>query len=119
MSYKGWVNDVIVACIAAGIKEYVVCAGARNLSAVVALADHAETGELGEVTLFSHFEERAAGFFALGRSMQTGIPCAVVTTSGTAVAELLPAVIEAHYQRRPLVVISADRPLDFRGTGAP
>ena len=119
MSYKGWVNDVIVACIAAGIKEYVVCAGARNLSAVVALADHAETGELGEITLFSHFEERAAGFFALGRTMQTGIPCAVVTTSGTAVAELLPAVIEAHYQRRPLVIISADRPLDFRGTGAP
>ena len=72
MSYKGWVNDVIVACIAAGIKEYVVCAGARNLSAVVALADHAETGELGEITLFSHFEERAAGFFALGRTMQTG-----------------------------------------------
>ena len=89
------------------------------MAAVVALADHAETGELGEITLYSHFEERAAGFFALGRAMQTGIPCAVVTTSGTAVAELLPAVIEAHYQRRPLVIISADRPLDFRGTGAP
>ncbi len=51
--------------------------------------------------------------------MQSGSPCAVVTTSGTAVAELLPAVIEAHYQRRPLLVISADRPVRFRGTGAP
>jgi len=107
------------ACIAAGIHEYVVCAGARNLGLVVALADFADSGEASEIRVFSHFEERAAGFFALGRSMQSGQPCAVVTTSGTAVAELLPAVIEAHYQGRPLVVISADRPMRFRGTGAP
>ncbi|MDG1356592.1 MAG: 2-succinyl-5-enolpyruvyl-6-hydroxy-3-cyclohexene-1-carboxylic-acid synthase [Akkermansiaceae bacterium] len=119
MSSKGWVHDVIGACIAAGVQEYVVCAGARNLALVVALADHADSAELGDISLFSHFEERAAGFFALGRTMQSGAPCAVVTTSGTAVAELLPAVIEAHYQRRPLVVISADRPQDYRGTGAP
>ncbi|MGB2403464.1 MAG: 2-succinyl-5-enolpyruvyl-6-hydroxy-3-cyclohexene-1-carboxylic-acid synthase [Akkermansiaceae bacterium] len=119
MSSKGWVHDVIGACIAAGVHEYVVCAGARNLGLVVALADHAETAELADVRLFSHFEERAAGFFALGRSVQTGAPCAVITTSGTAVAELLPAVIEAHYQRRPLLVITADRPQHFRGTGAP
>jgi len=119
VSSKGWVSDTVGACIAAGIDEYVVCAGARNLGLVVALADFAQSGEVGEVRLFSHFEERAAGFFALGRSMQSGKPCAVVTTSGTAVAELLPAVIEAHYQRRPLVVISADRPMRFRGSGAP
>ncbi len=119
MSSKGWVHDVIGACVAAGVQEYVVCAGARNLALVVALADHAETAELADIKLYSHFEERAAGFFALGRTMQTGSPCAVVTTSGTAVAELLPAVIEAHYQKRPLLVISADRPQHFRGTGAP
>ncbi|MBT8044004.1 MAG: 2-succinyl-5-enolpyruvyl-6-hydroxy-3-cyclohexene-1-carboxylic-acid synthase [Verrucomicrobiae bacterium] len=119
MSAKGWVSDLVNACMAAGIQEYVVCAGARNLGLVVALADFAESGEAGEIRLFSHFEERAAGFFALGRSMQSGAPCAVVTTSGTAVAELLPAVIEAHYQQRPLVVISADRPVRFRGSGAP
>ncbi|MCP5535720.1 MAG: 2-succinyl-5-enolpyruvyl-6-hydroxy-3-cyclohexene-1-carboxylic-acid synthase [Akkermansiaceae bacterium] len=119
MSSKGWVSDIVGACIAAGIQEFVVCAGARNLGLVVALADYAQSGEAGEIRVFSHFEERAAGFFALGRSMQSGGPCAVVTTSGTAVAELLPAVIEAHYQRRPLVVISADRPVRFRGSGAP
>lgn len=107
------------ACIEAGIREYVICAGARNLGLVVALADMAGSGADGEIRLFSHFEERAAGFFALGRTMQSGEPCAVVTTSGTAVAEMLPAVIEAHYQRRPLVVISADRPMRFRGSGAP
>lgn len=112
-------SDVVASCVAAGIREYVVCAGARNLGLVVALADYVEGGEVGEVRMFSHFEERAAGFFALGRAMRSGEPCAVVTTSGTAVAELLPAVMEAHYQRRPLVVISADRPVSFRDSGAP
>jgi len=110
---------MVGACIAAGIQEYVVCAGARNLGLVVALTEYAEHEEAGAIRVFSHFEERAAGFFALGRAMDTGLPCAVVTTSGTAVAELLPAVMEAHYQKRPLVVISADRPIRFRGTGAP
>ena len=119
MSGKGWVSDVIGASIAAGVEEYVVCAGARNLALVGALADYAESEELGEIRIFSHFEERAAGFFALGRTMQSGRPCAVITTSGTAVAELLPSVIEAHYQRRPLVVVTADRPRRFRGSGAP
>ena len=51
--------------------------------------------------------------------METGRPCAVVTTSGTAAAELLPAMIEAFYQARPLVAITADRPETFRGSGAP
>lgn len=104
---------VISACLKAGIREYVVCAGARNLSLVETLT-HCE-----DAVIWSHFEERAAGFFALGRTMDSREPCAVVTTSGTAVAELLPAVIEAHYQGRPLVVISADRPVDYRGSGAP
>jgi len=119
VSSNGWVSDVVGACVAAGIREYVVCAGARNLDLVVSLADYAESGDAGDIRVFSHFEERAAGFFALGRCMESGTPCAVVTTSGTAVAELLPAVIEAHYQQRPLVVISADRPQRFRGSGAP
>ena len=119
MSSKGWVSDAVGACIAAGIQEYVVCAGARNLDLVTALADYADSGDAGEVRIYAHFEERAAGFFALGRTMESGFPCAVVTTSGTAVAELLPAVMEAHYQRRPLVIISADRPENYRGSGAP
>jgi 2-succinyl-5-enolpyruvyl-6-hydroxy-3-cyclohexene-1-carboxylate synthase len=100
----------------AGVLEFVVCAGARNASLVEALAA-AEAA--GHVRLWRHFEERSAGFFALGRSMATGQPCAVVTTSGTASAELLPSVIEAFHQARPLVAITADRPAAFRGTGAP
>lgn len=73
----------------------------------------------GAARVWRHCEERSAGFFALGRTMKTGKPCAVVTTSGTAAAELLPAVIEAFYQARPLVAITADRPAAFRGSGAP
>lgn len=86
---------------------------------VAALCELEASGDSGDLRVWHHFEERSAGFFALGRTMATTAPCAVVTTSGTAVAELLPAVIEAHYQGRALVVISADRPASFRGSGAP
>lgn len=108
--------DVVNRCLRAGVCEFVVCGGARNAALIEALA-RAEAA--GLVRLWRHFEERSAGFFALGRTLETGLPCAVVTTSGTAAAELLPAVIEAHYQARPLVAITADRPAAYRGSGAP
>jgi 2-succinyl-5-enolpyruvyl-6-hydroxy-3-cyclohexene-1-carboxylate synthase len=108
--------DVVNRCLRAGVGEFVICAGARNAALVEALA-RAEAA--GCARLWRHFEERGAAFFALGRTMETGLPCAVVTTSGTAAAELLPAIIEAFYQNRPLVALTADRPAAFRGTGAP
>lgn len=108
--------DVVKRCLKAGVCEFVICAGARNAALIEALA-RAEAA--GLVRIWRHFEERSAGFFALGRTMKTGAPCAVVTTSGTAVAELLPSVIEAFYQNRPLVALTADRPAAYRGTGAP
>lgn len=108
--------EVVKGCLKAGVREFVVCAGARNAALLEALA-RAEAA--GLVRVWRHFEERSAGFFALGRTMETHQPCAVITTSGTAAAELLPSVIEAHYQGRPLVAITADRPAEFRGTGAP
>ncbi|MFT4175712.1 MAG: thiamine pyrophosphate-binding protein [Luteolibacter sp.] len=107
---------VVEECLRAGVTDFVVCAGARNAALLEALA-RAEQAGLARV--WRHFEERCAGFFALGRTMETSAPCAVVTTSGTAAAELLPAVVEAFYQARPLVAITADRPGEFRGTGAP
>lgn len=108
--------DLVKRCLRAGVGEFVVCAGARNAALLEALA-RAEAA--GGIRVWRHFEERGAGFFALGRTMETGNPCAVVTTSGTAAAELLPAVVEAFYQARPLVAITADRPAAYRGTGAP
>lgn len=95
-----------------GVKDIIVCAGARNTVLI-------ETLLLHQFNLHSFFEERSAAFFALGRMKKTGSPVAIITTSGTAVAELLPAVIEAYYQNQPLIVITADRPKSYRHKGAP
>lgn len=94
-------------------REVVVCAGARNAPLVVALNSQTH------MKVWSLFEERSAGFFALGRIKATGCPVAVVTTSGTAAAELMPAAIEGHYAGMPLLLVTADRPPGYRGTGAP
>lgn len=96
-----------------GVREVVLCAGARNAPFVTVLS-----GKTPFKT-YSFFEERSAAFFAIGRMLATGAPVAVVTTSGTAAAELLPATVEADYQSLPLVLVTADRPKSYRGSGAP
>ena len=97
---------------ASGTKTVVVCAGARNAPLVMALQKE-------NFKIYSYFEERSAAFFALGLIQSKQEPVAIITTSGTAVAELLPAAIEANYQGLPLILITADRPKNFRGSGAP
>lgn len=94
------------------VTEVIVCAGARNAPLVVGLSNQS-------FQVKSYFEERSAAFYALGRAKSLNQPVAVITTSGTAAAELLPAVIEAYYQGIPLIVVTADRPKIFRGTGSP
>src|SRR5690242_4112012 len=101
-----------------GVMEYCICPSSRNAPLVVMLEELVEEPKEG-LQLFRFFEERSAAFFALGRAIQTRRPVAVVTTSGTAVGELLPAAMEAHYSGVPLVLITADRPRCYRGTGAP
>jgi 2-succinyl-5-enolpyruvyl-6-hydroxy-3-cyclohexene-1-carboxylate synthase len=98
---------------AAGVREAVVCAGARNAPFVHLLSRQSSWA----VTSF--FEERSAAFFALGRILSQGRPVAVFTTSGTAVAECLSACIEADYSHLPLMIVSSDRPRRYRGVGAP
>lgn len=98
-----------------GVREVVLCPGSRSAPLAYALAE-AETR--GEVRVHIRIDERDAGFTALGMSLATSRPVAIVTTSGTAVGELLPAVMEANHAAVPLVVVSADRPEELRGTGA-
>lgn len=95
-----------------GAADFCVCAGSRNAPLLAVLG-------ASDLRIFSFVDERSAAFFALGRAKLTGRPVAVVTTSGTAVAELLPAAVEAHYSGAKLIFITADRPARYRGTGAP
>lgn len=97
----------------AGIAEFSICTGARN-SALIDCLEHA-----AGIETYFFYDERSAAFFALGRARASQRPVGIIVTSGTAVGELLPAVMEAYYSGVPLLVISADRPRSFRGSGAP
>lgn len=106
-------RQVIAELVARGVSEFCVCAGARNAPLVKIL------NQAQGLKVWSFFDERSAAFFALGRGKVQGQPLAIVTTSGTAVAELLPAVVEAHYSGVGLVLLTADRPSRFRKTASP
>lgn len=101
--------------VANGLTDVVLCPGSRNAPLSMALHDADATGRL---RLHVRIDERTAGFLALGLARGSGRPAAVATTSGTAVANLHPAVLEAHHGGVPLLVLSADRPPELRDVGA-
>jgi 2-succinyl-5-enolpyruvyl-6-hydroxy-3-cyclohexene-1-carboxylate synthase len=101
--------DELVRC---GLRHAVTCPGSRNAPLILTLA-----GDPG-IEAVSVIDERAAGFVALGLAKATGRPAAVTCTSGTAAANLHPAVAEAWEARVPLLVLTADRPPELRGVGA-
>ena len=106
---------VVDALERAGVGHVVVAPGSRSAPLVYALAE-AEAD--GRISAHVRIDERVAGFTALGLAMGTNAPVAVVTTSGTAVGNLMPAVMEANHAGIPMIVLSADRPEELRGTGA-
>jgi 2-succinyl-5-enolpyruvyl-6-hydroxy-3-cyclohexene-1-carboxylate synthase len=104
--------DELIRC---GLREVVVAPGSR--SAPLAMEFH-RRAESGDLRLSVRIDERSAAFCALGLAKASGVPAAVVSTSGTAAAHFHAAVIEADESAVPLVVLTADRPPELRGTGA-
>ncbi|WP_243074521.1 2-succinyl-5-enolpyruvyl-6-hydroxy-3-cyclohexene-1-carboxylic-acid synthase [Microbacterium sp. SS28] len=98
-----------------GVRHIVLSPGSRSQALALVAA---ELERRGILSLHVRTDERVAGFTALGIGRETGMPAAVVCTSGTAVANLLPASLEAHHAGVPLLLLTADRPPELRGVGA-
>lgn len=108
-------RKIIKALIENGVTDVVLSPGSRNAPLSIALF---AAEEKGLITLHVRIDERTGGFFALGIAKANARPVAVVCTSGTAVANYHPAVLEAHHSQVPLFVITADRPERLRQSGA-
>lgn len=108
-----WAATLVGALVGGGVRHAVVAPGSRSTPLALAFADRPD------VKVWSVIDERSAAFFALGLSKALGVPAAVVCTSGTAGAHFLPAIMEAAEGATPLVVLTADRPWELHGFGAP
>jgi 2-succinyl-5-enolpyruvyl-6-hydroxy-3-cyclohexene-1-carboxylate synthase len=106
---------VVDELIRGGVRDVVLCPGSRNAPLAFALHD---ADRSGRIRLHVRIDERTAGYLAIGLAIAAGAPVCIAMTSGTAVANLGPAVIEANYARVPLIVLSANRPYELLGTGA-
>ena len=107
-----WADLFVNQLVQHGVRSVCLSPGSRNTPLTIAFASNTKFKK------YVHADERSSGFFALGLSKFNQKPVAVVTTSGTAVAELYPAIIEAYYQRIKLIICTADRPSYLRDTGA-
>ncbi|GGD20525.1 2-succinyl-5-enolpyruvyl-6-hydroxy-3-cyclohexene-1-carboxylate synthase [Nocardioides daphniae] len=106
---------MVQALLDAGVRDAVLSPGSRNAPLSFALLDAERAGLL---RLHTRIDERSAGFLALGLARTSRRPVVVSCTSGTAVANLAPASLEAHHEQLPLVAVTADRPERLRGTSA-
>jgi len=119
-------RELVAALAAQGVGDFVLCPGSRSGPIAHALAEaSSESPPIGapRVNLHVRIDERSAAFLALGIARARALdgkpqPVALVTTSGTAVGNLLPAVMEAHHSGIPLILLTADRPSELRGIGA-
>lgn len=113
----GFLNEqaaktIIKELIHQGVRKFCIAPGSRSTPLVTAAAEH----PLAENVV--HFDERGLGFYALGLAKAKKTPVAIIVTSGTALGNLMPAVIEAHHAHVPLIILSADRPPELLDCGA-
>lgn len=108
-----YVGAFIDELVRAGVRHLVLCPGSRSTPLAISADRHPG------MRVWTLIDERSAGFFALGLARGLRAPAALLSTSGTAAANFLPAVVEARYGRIPLVVLTADRPHELRDAGAP
>jgi len=107
-------SELMTRLVEHGVQHVVLSPGARSQALALAAAALEQRGDL---QLHVRIDERVAGFVALGIARESGCPAAVITTSGSAVGNLYPAVLEAHHAGVPLIVLTADRPEEARGIG--
>ncbi|MFD1851188.1 2-succinyl-5-enolpyruvyl-6-hydroxy-3-cyclohexene-1-carboxylic-acid synthase [Oceanobacillus bengalensis] len=99
--------------VKSGVTDVVISPGSRSTPLALTFTEHPSIKE------WIIIDERSAAFFALGMAKQIKRPVALVCTSGTATANYFPAIVEAHYARVPLIIVTADRPHELRDVGAP
>ncbi|MCG5530858.1 2-succinyl-5-enolpyruvyl-6-hydroxy-3-cyclohexene-1-carboxylic-acid synthase [Halorhodospira halochloris] len=111
-----WADSIVNRLLAHDVRDVCIAPGSR--SAPLALAAGRMSKAEPRLRIHTHFDERGLAFYALGLSRQTGRPCAVITTSGTAVPNLYPALTEARHSYLPLIALTADRPPELLNCGA-
>ena len=111
-----WASLIIETLYLRGVRQICIAPGSRSAPLTIAAAQLKD--QYPELSLHCHFDERGLGFFALGLSKSTQAPIAIITTSGTAVPNLHPSVIEAYQTQTPLIILSADRPPELLNCGA-
>lgn len=107
-----WSHAIVDQLIQHKITHFCLSPGSRSTPLALAIADHPEARHC------VHFDERGTGYYALGIAKATGIPAVIITTTGTATANLFPALIEASHSKTPLILLTADRPHELRDCGA-
>jgi 2-succinyl-5-enolpyruvyl-6-hydroxy-3-cyclohexene-1-carboxylate synthase len=112
-SFTQYVANFVDELVCSGVEKVVISPGSRSTPLAILMAEHPK------LTCYINIDERSAGFFALGIAKSQNKPVALLCTSGTAAANYYPAIVEAHYSRVPLLVLTADRPHELRDVGAP
>ncbi|WNO09384.1 2-succinyl-5-enolpyruvyl-6-hydroxy-3-cyclohexene-1-carboxylic-acid synthase [Teredinibacter sp. KSP-S5-2] len=113
---EAWCYSLLIHLMQHGVRHICIAPGSRSAPLTIAAARLQQTQ--ASLELHSHFDERGLGFFALGIAKSTHAPVVIITTSGTAVANLYPAVVEARQSHIPLIILSADRPDELQNCGA-